>query len=363
MTFQIKDFKSIVAGEVNVAKSITTKVTDFLPGSVMRTLLEAPAAEMEELYLQMFEGLKEAIPVATFLSFDFDKLPAARAYGTVTLAVDDPMQEAWIVPAGTLFWSQDNRLYRSTGDVTWPEGATTVAVPVEADQVGAVGNLSAGGIVRSSLSGFDFLYGNEAITNGRDIETDPERKARFSGFIASLSRGTLVACRFAVASVTIKGSAGEIDEYVTRVGELEVAGYVRYWLYSNKGKPSAELIALAQRTLDGWRTPENKIVPGYRPAGVRVEALAMEERVQAMAIQVSMYPGFTLDDAVKQQITDVYGSAIRAIPAGESLFLKTLVERMLAVNGVRAIVPNRTENIYCSPSEALVPGALAITPL
>ncbi|WP_441280559.1 baseplate J/gp47 family protein [Tardiphaga sp. 862_B3_N1_1] len=363
MSFQTKDFRSIVAGEINVARSITDKVTDFQPGSVVRTLLEAPAAEMEELYLQMLEGLREAIPVATYLSFDFTKLPAARAHGYVTLAFATALAEDWIVLAGTQFWSADDRLYVSTEQVTWPAGALTIRVPVDADRVGAIGNIVAGGIVRTSLTGYEFIVSNQAITTGRDVESDPERKSRFAQFIASLSRGTINACRFAVASVTIPNADGEIEEYVTRVGELEVAGYVRFWIYSSKGRPTTALIEKAQRALDGWRENNGTIVPGYRPAGVRVEALPMDERTVAMAIQVSMYPGFELDAGVKQKITDLYGSSLRSIAAGGSMHLKTLVENMLAVNGVRLIVPNRTENIYCAPSEALGPGILTITAL
>ena len=83
--FQIKDFVSISAGSINHARAVTDKVTDWAPGSVARTLIEAPAVEIEELYLQMFLGLRDAIPVATFKSFGFEKLPAARAQGWVTV--------------------------------------------------------------------------------------------------------------------------------------------------------------------------------------------------------------------------------------------------------------------------------------
>ena len=50
--FQIKDFASITASMINWLRANTTKVTDFNVGSVVRTMAEASAAEMEELYLQ-----------------------------------------------------------------------------------------------------------------------------------------------------------------------------------------------------------------------------------------------------------------------------------------------------------------------
>lgn len=363
MPFQIKDFKSVTAGAINRARSVTTKITDFLPGSVARTLIEAPAAEIEDLYIQMLLGLRDAIPVATYLSFGFDKLPAARATGFVVMALTPPPTEEFTVPAGTLFRSSDGREYRSTSGVTWPVAVASVRVPVESTIVGAGGNIAAGGITSTNLTIQPFTVSNPAITTGKDVETDGEQKSRFAEYIRSLSRGTMPACRFAVGSVLIMGDEGEVAEYVTRVGELEERGYVRFWIYSSLGRPSAELLELAQRALDGWRMDDGTIVPGYRPAGVRVEALSMDERELSMSVKVSMYPGYTLDDPTKQRIKNVYETAIRSVPAGESMFLKSLVERMLAVDGVRAIVPDRTENIYCSPSEALVPGVLAIAPL
>ena len=63
MAFQIKNFASIVASMINRMSATQNKVTDFNVGAVGRTLIEAPAIEIDQLYQQMFNGLKEAIPV------------------------------------------------------------------------------------------------------------------------------------------------------------------------------------------------------------------------------------------------------------------------------------------------------------
>lgn len=90
MAFQIKDFVSIAASMINHMRGTQNKVTDFQPGSVARTLVEGPAVEIEELYLQMFIGLREAIPIATFQSFGFDKLPASYGSGYVSISKSAP---------------------------------------------------------------------------------------------------------------------------------------------------------------------------------------------------------------------------------------------------------------------------------
>lgn len=362
MGFQIKNFQSVTLAQINHARAVTDKITDFHVGSVARTLIEAPAVEIEELYMQMLLGLRDAIPVATFKSFGFDRLPASRAYGFVTLSRSPAPTASVVVPLGTAFGTSDGRTYQSTQSLTWQAGVLAVRIPVQSTVVGAAGNVAAGGINTTSLSDATYVVSNSEITTGRDIETDAERESRFSEFVRALSRGTMAACGYAVGSAVLLDADGHVDEYVTRVGQLEERGYVRYWLYSNKGLASTALVTRSQALLDGY-TDNGTVIPGYRPAGVRVEALVMTERAIALAVQVGMYSGYELTTPVRQSISDLFSTTIRAVQPGTTLYLKTLVESMLAVDGVRIIVPTSTENIACAVGEALVPGVLTITAL
>ena len=344
-------------------RGVTDKITDFQPGSVARTLIEAPAVEIEELYLQMMLGLRDAIPVATFKSFGFDILPAARAHGYVSLSLTPAPSTDIIVPQGTTFSTTDGRTYVSTEARTWQAGVLVVRVPVQSTIIGAAGNVAAGGINATALNGNGYVVSNSAITTGRDVETDREREVRFAEFVRALSRGTMDACRYAVNWTSLPDQDGNVDEYVTRLGQIEQRGLVRFWIYSSKGITSEALRLKAQNAIDGYVTDAGAVVPGYRPAGVKVDVLAMVERSVPLSIQVSMFPGYELTTGVRQSIADRFASTIRAVKPGETLFLKTLVEDMLAVDGVRLIVPVSTENIACDPSEALAPGLLTITSL
>lgn len=363
MSFQIKDFNSITLSLINHSRLVTDKITDFLPGSVARTLLEAPAVEIEELYLQMLLGLRDAIPVATFKPFGFEKLPAARANGFVSISRSPAPSEPITIPLGTTFGTTDGRVYTSTEALVWAAGVSVVRVPVQSSIVGAAGNVAAGVINSTRLAGDGYVVSNSAITTGRDVESDQEREARFAEFVRSLSRGTVSACRYAVSVASVLDGDGNLDEYVTRIGMQEDLGRLRLWIYSSRGLASDALLERAQQLLDGYTTEDGTVVPGYRPAGVRVDALRMVERQVPLTVAVSMFPGYDLTTAVRQSIADRFATTIRAVPPGETLFLKTLVEDMLAVDGVRLIVPQSTENIACAANEALVPGLLTIDEL
>src|SRR3546814_2193358 len=105
MAFQTKDFVSIVASMINWMRSTQSKITDFNIGSVARTMVEAPAAEIDELYQQFFFGLKEAIPVSVYQSFDFEPIEAVPAAGLVRISIA-PVASNTIIPAGTTFTPQ-----------------------------------------------------------------------------------------------------------------------------------------------------------------------------------------------------------------------------------------------------------------
>lgn len=362
--FQIKDFVSIVAAQINHARGVTTKITDFQPGSVARTLMEAPAVEVEELYLQMFLGLRDAIPVATFLSFGFDRLPAAIAVGFVSVSITPAPTQNITIPVGVTFQAADGRSYLSTQQVIWSAGAPVVRVPVAATVAGSAGNVAEGVINSASIFDGSYTVSNSAINTGRDIETDSEREARFAEYVASLSRGTVAACMYAAGQARILNTDGNISEYVTRRGMLEDLGYVIIYLYSSIGIPSAEVVAAAQAIIDGVRDPVTGVAtPGYRSAGVRMDVRPMVERQVPLSIKVGMLPGYTLDSGVIQQLGDIFGTVIRAVQPGTTLYLGTLIDQLLAATGVQTIVPVTNSNIVCAVNEALTPGTLATAAL
>lgn len=361
MAFQIKDFVSIVASMLNHMRGTTTKITDYQPGSVARTLVEAPAVEIEELYLQIFNGLREAIPVATFKSFGFDKLPPAFARGFVSLSSPEPLTEDVDIASGEQFNTPDGRGYTCSRHTLWLAGSTSVLVPVIARQSGAQYNVSSGAI--SESPSFDDIYtvSNSAINNGRDDESDDERESRFADFVAALSRGTVYACLAAAESITVKDEAGNIQEYVTRSGIVEIAGYVRIFVYSSAGSPSAQLIDNGQRVIDGWKDPiTNKRTPGYRAGGVRIDVLPMTDKEIPLSARVKMRAGYELTESVRQSLLDEYVTILSATMPDDVLYVEMIENSLLRVANVQEVIILNAENRTCAASEVFVPGEFVV---
>lgn len=349
---------------LNHMRGTTKKITDLQPGSVSRTLVEAPAVEIEELYLQMFSGLRDAIPVATFRSFGFGKLPAAFARGTVSVSNDTPPTAPIPIPTGTVFTAADGRAYLSTKDVTWLAGASSVKIPVTAAAAGLAYNIAAGGIVASEFFDASYNISNSAITTGRDIESDSEREARFAKYVGSLSRGTIFACQSAAESAVLQDEDGNLTEYVTRSGLTEIAGYVRIFIYSSAGVPSAALVTYAQQIIDGWvDATTGEIIPGYRAGGVKVDVTGMVETPVPLSVVVGTQPNYELDETMIQNINDAYSSLLASVQAGSVLYVDDIQTTILGVAGVKSVLIDATQNITCGANEVLVPGTVTVTRL
>ena len=88
MAFFIKDANSITASLIQSVSQSSIALTDFNVGSVVRTMLEAFAQELDEFYLMMFRGILEGIDSSVYNSFDFPALPAIAASGNVVITLN-----------------------------------------------------------------------------------------------------------------------------------------------------------------------------------------------------------------------------------------------------------------------------------
>jgi hypothetical protein len=216
-----------------------------------------------------------------------------------------------------------------------------------------LGNTSAGTIVQSSFFDSNVVISNLPINNGRDAETEEERKIRFSDFILSLSRGTLAAIKFAVASAVVKSELGETIEYVARIGIEEEIGHVDIHIYGSGGIASDALVTQAQMLVDGYELEDGTKIPGYRSAGIRVTVMKMTEQTINVTMNVSLFPGYSLTTALINEIKARIETEFDSIESGSVLYMKSLTDAALSVAGIKDIFVSNESNIICGNDEVL----------
>lgn len=371
MAFQIKDFASITASIVNLMRSTTKKITDFNVGSVARTLIEAPAAEMDELYQQMLIGLREAIPVSVYNSFDFQRRPASPASGLIRVTVSSAAVPL-LVPSGTSFSvTGGSSSYLSTEDVTIPAGATFIDVPVAAAVPGSAGNLPSGSAFTpdGGIDRFVSASNLSAFVSGFDEETDDERKLRFNAYISSLARGTNAAIRYGLSLSSVYDANGNEIERVVSSSIIEPwlsdanqpVALVRCYIHNGVGGTSAALVSRAREVIYGYYDANGNAVPGWKAAGVNVEVYAAIEQAVNVTGVLTAAAGYSKPDLVAQAAQQVY-SYLQGLEIGAAAIRSEIIAIVMGIDGVTNFVMSAPSgDVAPSSVGKLMPGSINIT--
>lgn len=341
--FQIKDFRSILAGEINVAKQASNgALTDFNPGSVVRTLLEANAAEIAELYLQMLQGILDAIPVSVFMAFGFAPLPAQSATGAVTFS-RTATSTSGTIPAGTTLSTASGVSFATTADVNLALGQATATAMVRCTVAGIVGNVAANTI--TSLTGLIGTTGINAVTNaadftnGLDAESTDDRRARFQEYIATLTRGTKAAVEYGAKTATVEVDGVVVERAMTvrcieyDDNSLVEIGSIRVVIDNGSGTASTELVERAQNIIDGYQDVDGSYVAGWKAAGIIATVEAVVQKLVNVTEIVTVLSGYTAA-TVRADVISAQHAYVATLGIGASLIRSELIAAAMAVPGV-----------------------------
>jgi uncharacterized phage protein gp47/JayE len=206
--FSIKTFEQLTTRMIEWFKGNTSQITDFSIGSKARTMIEAVAMVVEELYYFVWEAIKVRLEESIYLAFDFPLRPARRATGYATFSRTTPAGQDYLIPVGTMIATEATDYnpeiqFETTTSVTLLTGETSVTIPIQARREGKLGNVAAGKIIIffSKPSGVEAVTNQLALVDGRDLETRDERKQRFREYIASRWRATKQALQYGAMEV------------------------------------------------------------------------------------------------------------------------------------------------------------------
>jgi len=372
MAFQLKDFASITGSMINWMRSVQKIVTDFNPGAVMRSMLEACATEIDELYKQIFIGLKEAIPVSVYTSFSFPPLAATPAGGQLTLTFTAQGADE-VIAAGTL-WIPNNGNginYTQTANVTLLAGHTSVNVPVSAVTAGSAGNLpqTTGFNPNPVPTGFVSATNTIAFINGTDTETPDEQKIRFNAFISTLSRGTVAAIRYGCTTTVLLDAGGNVTERVASAQVVEPwktditqpVSLVNAYIYNGVGGTSAPLVTQCQKVVDGYNDTNGNPVQGWKAAGVKVVVAAVTETQIPVTGVLTAAPGFDKPTLIAQATPAIF-AYIQSLSPGDEFIFVDMTTAVKNIAGVENFVPSTPmADIAGIVGVKYTPGAITLT--
>lgn len=371
--FNLKHFEQITASMINWMASTQALASDFNVGSVTRTLLEATAMELEELYYRLFAGIHASIPEEAFLAFNFPPLSSSPATATVVFGrtAVDPSND-YLIPAGTLVSTADGIVFQTIANVTLLRNTTSIPASVVAAVSGVSGNVAAGSIatLKSAVVGVQTVSNAAAAMGGVDQESLDSQQIRFAQYVSSLARspangivtGALTAQLHDVASGRITErviQANLIEPYVS--DNTKPIGVCAVYIDNGSGTASVALVAQAQKIIDGYLDPVLGQVIGYRAAGVTITVSAVTALSQAVTATVTPAPGATFND-VSSAAKVAIGSLFNGLTIGMTLRWSQLLAAIMAVPGIQAAtISVPAGDVTCSVSQRIRLGSVTIT--
>lgn len=349
MGLKIKSFREIMQGMVDWTIANTKRITDFSPGSAIRTLFEAIATELEQFYFVMKQNMLWAIENSIYESFGFKLEDAKEASGEITLFFSNPLPTDLIIPKGTRFSTvpKDGMpplFFRTREDYKIKEGSVEANIIVYCETKGTIGNVSAETIkiMTTPISFVSEITNRLPFTNGKEAETISERKQRFKQYINTLARGTVESIEY--GSKEVEGIAGVWVE--------EDIGVIRVYAHDANGDlPQALKDKLYENLLH------------YKPAGIPLEIYSISNVEIDLSIEVEVSEAY-YNDLFKNRLLEGLTYFLNSYPVSKDFYIADIVQFVknfdeIAVRNCKVITP--TEDIKIPNHQIIRPKSITIT--
>lgn len=370
--FGLRDFASIESEMIAEVIAGSPLLTDFTEGAVLRALLASVAMELQREDFACWQGVRDGIETGTYKNFDFFRLSAVSASGTVRFTrvfADGP----YIVPIGTLVSVPGSaaRVYETLAAVTFVDGVFTVTVGVRCLTPGTTGNTGAQTIVTVNDVGLATVLtvtNLRALLDGLDQESDAARRDRFRDYIAGLSRGTAIAIQFAARTVELRDVEGLVVERVASALVHEpfldtppgLLGRVEVYIDNGSGTASPALVTETFNVLRGYTDTEGLPHRGWVAAGLDLSVRAVTPITVDVVVSITLAPGFATA-GVASAVNAACLDYIRGLAVFSAVITAEFVAAAMSVAGVAdAVILSPTGNVAVQYDQRAVPGTVTV---
>lgn len=319
-SIKVKSLSELLASLVDYTSMHTDAVTDFTEGSVIRSIYEAIAMVLEQLYQLSTENVTWAIDHAILDAFDFTPREAENSYGTVTVDLFAPTADDVTLGRGTTFYSMQegkNTLYFQTMQPYLIQAGTmSFKVDVMCTQGGDIGNIPADYIDSMTTTQLTVLSvtNEEAFLTGREAEKAEELKKRFREFVATRGRATKRAVKYGTESV-IGVDGCYIDESTGK--------YIIYAHDANGNLP-ASLKDQIFKTIDS----------DYRPVGVGWSIQPMKRVKVSLDINIAVTNRDLITDKFVSSLEKFVTDYLNHFKADDDLVANEIIAKILGYSSL-----------------------------
>ena len=346
MGYPVKTFDDIVASMMAWITANSSTITDFSPGSLIRSFCEATGLQIEEVYVAIYLGFQQQLTNIPNFVFNLTIKEGAFATTNLVFGRTGAAGQNYPIGIGTSVQTTSGLVFTTTASGQIGIGnSNSDPIPAIASKIGFSYNVSVGTLITlvGSVNGVTTVTNPNSATGGTDAETPYQYNQRFQEFIEGLGKSNISGLIFGALSVTGITSASVL-EYFPAVANVNVNLFVDNGQVSGV---SAGLLAAVQFVIDGDGTAAN---PGYRAAGVNV---VVEGPV---IVTVNVTGAITVLNSVDQNvvladINNAITNYINSQGVGSDIIYNELIANVMDVFGVTncaITVPSSDTNILAS---------------
>ena len=315
----------VAMGVLSLQGAQSGVLTDYNPGSIIRTLAESLGSVIE------LQGIAEQ--TLTFQTMVYGALTALgitpnaaqAATGIVTFTTPGPTSQAILIPSGTLVQTPGGIQFQTTAGVVIASGASSASTAIQAVSGGTGSNVASGSISQLLTSiPYPITVSNANPTaGGANAESLAGTLSRFAAAVAAPG----LASPYAIANAAIGIAFGTETVQQAMVWEPWAAagtgvgsGQAGFTLYIDDGTGSATtgLLAVVASAMSSGDAAQPL---GFRPAGVPFSVASVAPTLATITVTGSLLPGFgSATGAVVSNVSGALAAYAAGLSIGQTLY-------------------------------------------
>lgn len=361
MPLIIRDFETMVDETLQRIVDANIGITNTIPGSVIRTIVEALMAELD-IQNYTVDQIYKAMNIDTAEGSDLDNIvailgvvrkQATYAEGTVVFGRSDVYATDIAIQYAQMISTRQNNngstsyeFMVTEDDAKLKAGELQTAVNVRATTPGSlflpIGTIT---IMNTPIVGIEYVTNLTEFIGGTDKETDDELRGRAKQALAGLGKGTNTALRSALL-----GLEGVVDAIV---------------MDANRGVGTADIVVITSELppSQALASEIDYTIGITKAAGIDVKAIFPVIKTQNIVVTINDLSGNDLTD---EDISRAYSAIINycnSLSVGDVLIISQ-IERAIgnAVNDmdVDVIVTTPNTNVVPASTEVIRCGTVTI---
>ncbi|MCL6442474.1 MAG: baseplate J/gp47 family protein [Alicyclobacillus sp.] len=331
----------IATDSVAAIVSSTSAATNFNIGSLIRSIIDADAAESAVQEQQIEDQVAQAINNALAQALGMAPVDATGSVYMEQFSLDASATQSRTLPAGTAVTIPGSTLQWVTGQSITIAPGQTVNTTVSCTSTGVITNVPANSITQLVVPVPGITVTNpssQPIVPGQDAGTAVQVQAQLSNKTAKLQRGVPKSIEAAAVESQITDASGNPVEQVVKAMYIDAttAGEGYCYVFNGIGPMSQDLLTQTQNIVNGYIDTNGNEVEGYKPAGGFVYVTDAPQTSVTVSVAVILAYGYTLD-AVQTGVQDAIQQFFDELDLGEALSLQLLGNAITAVPGVKDV--------------------------